>query len=358
MADSEDEEAKTEPASERRIQSAWDDGQVPLGHDAHAVAGMVAGVIALAAVAQPLRNDLAHVLEMALGSADAASFRTLLSTCARPLLLAFVVIASAGLGSALATLAQTKGGFWGQLPAPDLTRLWNPRALRVFDGELWQDVGMAALKVAVLVTAAWPSLKDFAHRLPQVATLQTGAALSTVAQDLATAGVRVMAAYALAALADVLLQRYRHFKRMRMTKEEAKREYKDDEGDPMLKGRRKRRHRELLKGRAATEVPKADAVVVNPTHIAVALRYRRGEDKAPRVVAKGQGLAADRIRELARENGVPIVRDIPLARLLHKRVKVGGAVPAETYKAVAAVLAFVWKLQGKSPQGTAGSRRA
>jgi flagellar biosynthesis protein FlhB len=142
-----------------------------------------------------------------------------------------------------------------------------------------------------------------------------------------------------------------------MTKEEAKREYKDDEGDPLLKGRRKRRHRELLKGRAAIEVPRADAVVVNPTHIAVALRYRRGEDKAPRVVAKGQGLAAERIREVARENGVPIVRDVPLARLLHKRVKVGGAVPAETYKAVAAVLAFVWKLQGKSPQGTAGSRR-
>jgi flagellar biosynthetic protein FlhB len=357
MADSEDEEAKTEAASERRLQSAWDDGQVPLGHDAHAVAGMVAGVIALAAVAQPLRNDLAYVLQLALGTAEDAPFRTLLSICARPFLLGLVVVAAAGLGSALATVTQTKGGFWGDLAAPDVTRLWNPRALKLFDGELWQDVGMAALKVAVLVAAAWPSIKALAQQLPQVATLEPGAVLSRMSANLATAGVRVLAAYALLAVADVLLQRYRYFKRMRMTKEEAKREYKDDEGDPMLKGRRKRRHREFIRGRAATEVPKADAVVVNPTHIAVALRYRRGEDKAPRVVAKGKGPAADRIRELARENGVPIVRDVPLARLLHKRVKVGGAVPAETYKAVAAVLAFVWKLQGKQPQAAASSRR-
>ncbi|MEN9797445.1 MAG: hypothetical protein RL653_1141 [Pseudomonadota bacterium] len=357
MADSEDEEAKTEPASERRLQGAWEDGQVPLGHDAHAVGGMVAGAMALAAVALPLRNDLSHVLEMALSGAADTPFRTLLSTCARPMLLGLVVIAAAGLGSGLTSLVQTKGTFWGDLAAPDLTRLWNPRVFRIFSGELWQDTGMAALKVLVLGAAAWPSLKALALRLPQVATLQAGAALSTLTTDLAGLGVRLLAAYALVAVGDLLLQRYRYFKRMRMTKEEAKREYKEDEGDPMLKGRRKRRHRELLKGRAASEVPKADAVVVNPTHIAVALRYRRGEDKAPRVVAKGKGPAADRIRELARENGVPIVKDVPLARLLHKRVKVGAAVPAETYKAVAAVLAFVWKLQGKTPQAATGTAR-
>ena len=358
MADSEDEEGKTEPASERRLQSAWDDGQVPLGHDAHAVGGMVAGAMALAAVSLPLRNSLTHVLEMSLSGAADTPFRTLLSTCAKPVLLSLVVVAATGLGSALTSLGQTKGTLWGHLAAPDLSRLWNPRVFRVFSGELWQDVGMSALKALVLGAAAWPALKALALRLPQVATLQTGAALATLTSDLAGICVRLLAAYAFLAVADLLLQRYRYFKRMRMTKEEAKREYKEDEGDPMLKGRRKRRHRELLKGRAASEVPRADAVVVNPTHIAVALRYRRGEDKAPRVVAKGKGPAADRIRELARENGVPIVKDIPLARLLHKRVKVGGAVPAETYKAVAAVLAFVWKLQGKSPQGTAGSRRA
>ena len=135
---------------------------------------------------------------------------------------------------------------------------------------------------------------------------------------------------------------------MRMTKEEAKREYKEDEGDPMLKGRRRKRHRELSKGRASKEVPLADALLVNPTHIAIAVRYRAGEGAAPRVTAKGKGQLAEYMRELARENGIPIVENIPLARLLYRRVKVGRAVPADTYKAIAAILAYVYRLTGRA----------
>ncbi len=139
-----------------------------------------------------------------------------------------------------------------------------------------------------------------------------------------------------------------------MTKQELKREMKEDDGDPMLRSRRRRRHRELARGRARVEVPRADALVVNPTHVAVALRYRRDEGRAPRVTAKGKGVLAELMRELARENGVPIVQDVPLARLLYRKVKVGGEVPAQTYKAVAAVLAFVYRLGGRA--GTEGRR--
>ncbi|HEY4221150.1 MAG TPA: EscU/YscU/HrcU family type III secretion system export apparatus switch protein, partial [Myxococcota bacterium] len=124
---------------------------------------------------------------------------------------------------------------------------------------------------------------------------------------------------------------------------------KEDEGDPMIKGRRRRKHRELLRGSVHKEVPRADAIVVNPTHIAIAIRYRKGKDKAPRVMAKGKGARADKMRELARECGVPIVKDIPLARLLYKRVRVGSQVPSETYKSVAAVLAFVYRATGRVP---------
>jgi flagellar biosynthesis protein FlhB len=135
---------------------------------------------------------------------------------------------------------------------------------------------------------------------------------------------------------------------MKMTKEEAKREYKEEDGDPMMKGRRRRKHRELAKGRAALEVPRADALLVNPTHIAIAIRYRPGESAAPRVTAKGKGQLAEYMRDLARENGIPIVENIPLARLLHRRVKVGRTVPAETYKAIAAILAYVYRLTGRA----------
>jgi flagellar biosynthesis protein FlhB len=133
-----------------------------------------------------------------------------------------------------------------------------------------------------------------------------------------------------------------------MTKDEVKREMKDDDGDPMMKGARKRRHRELVKKNAMVETRKADALIVNPTHIAIAVRYRKDEGGAPRVVAKGKGQLAESMREVARSNGIPIMQDIPLARLLYKKVKVGGQVPADSYKAVAAILAVVYRMTGRT----------
>jgi flagellar biosynthesis protein FlhB len=116
----------------------------------------------------------------------------------------------------------------------------------------------------------------------------------------------------------------------------------------MMRGARKRKHRELVKRNALAETKQADVLLVNPTHIAIAIRYRKDESGAPRVLAKGKGVLAEAMRATARENGIPIVQDIPLARLLYKKVKVGGAVPADTYKAVAAVLAFVYRLTGRA----------
>jgi flagellar biosynthetic protein FlhB len=145
---------------------------------------------------------------------------------------------------------------------------------------------------------------------------------------------------------DLVISQLRFRARMKMSRDEAKRERREEDGDPLIRMRRRRKHRELAKGRAAVEVPKADVVVVNPTHVAVALRYRRGSDAAPRVVAKGKGQLAELIRELARTNGIPIVEDIPLARFLHRKVKVGGVIPMDTFKAVAAILAFVYRLGG------------
>ena len=109
-----------------------------------------------------------------------------------------------------------------------------------------------------------------------------------------------------------------------------------------------------MAGKVRIEVPRADALIVNPTHIAIAIRYRRDEGRAPKVTAKGKGSLAEHMRALARENGVPIVQDIPLARLLYKKVKVGREIPAQTFKAVATILAFVYRVTGRS----AGAARA
>jgi flagellar biosynthesis protein FlhB len=164
---------------------------------------------------------------------------------------------------------------------------------------------------------------------------------------LARTGVRLLAVAAILAGLELALTRWRFLRKMKMTKEEARREAREDEGDPLVRSRRKKRHRELARGVAAVEVPRADALIVNPTHVAVAIRYRRDEGRAPRVTAKGKGALAEYMRELARSHGVPIVQDVPLARLLHRKVKVGRAIPAATYKAVAAVLAYVYRITGR-----------
>jgi flagellar biosynthetic protein FlhB len=159
----------------------------------------------------------------------------------------------------------------------------------------------------------------------------------------------MIAGFALTVLAIIEFAQAKRslMKRMRMTPEEIKREYKEQEGDPMVRRRRRQRMREISRRRLVSAVKGADVVVVNPTEYAVALRYKAGEDRAPKVVAKGRGVVAERIRELARQNGIPILAQPPLARLLHKVVPEGREIPSNVYHAVAEVLAYVFRLRNR-----------
>lgn len=150
---------------------------------------------------------------------------------------------------------------------------------------------------------------------------------------------------ALAAL-DYFYQRWDLERQMRMTKQEVKEEMKSREGDPMIRARMKRIQREMSSRRMMEEVPKADVIVTNPTHIAIALKYSENM-VAPQVIAKGADLVADKIRELAREHGIPIVENKPLARTMFKTLKIGAAIPRELYTAVAEVLSYVYRLKKK-----------
>lgn len=146
--------------------------------------------------------------------------------------------------------------------------------------------------------------------------------------------------------ADYFFQRWDLEKKMRMTKQEVKEEMKSREGDPLIKSRIRRIQRELANKRMMTDVPKADVIVTNPTHIAIAIKYDETM-VAPKVLAKGAGVIADRIRELAKEHGIPIVENKPLARTMFKTIKIGQAIPRELYTAVAEVLSYVYRLKKK-----------
>jgi flagellar biosynthetic protein FlhB len=352
VAEGSDEDDRSEAASEQRLQHAYDQGQVPVG-PAIAAAGSLAAVTAmLLSQGGPLCSELVSLLQAATGSLPTTPFATLGQAALRVAGRVTLIGLAASLASVAATLAQTRGGFWPELVFPDVERLFRTKALfRPFSLEFVGDLGVALVKVVAVGGVTFTSARDTLLTLPAQMALPAPQMLRALFGALAHAGARGVFALVVVAGVDLAVARYRFHQRMRMTRDEVKRERREEDGDPLIRRRRRRAHRGLLKHPARLEVPKADALVVNPTHIAIAIRYRSGEGRAPRVVAKGKDVIAEHLRELAREHGVPIIEDIALARLLYKKVRVGREVPADTYRAVAVVLAQVYKMTGRRGGG-------
>lgn len=344
--ESEDRDQKTEYASERKLRHLLEEGNVPLSRDAAALGAFAAGAVVLKTLGGALGETVLALVQGSLHSLGKAPEAALWQ---RAMGLGVGCCAAIAVGSAVPMLIQTKGQVWANLATPDLSRLWKPQALtRLMRREGWVDIGASVAKVVVLFMAArWAFDKAFNDML-QLLDAPGTSLVGQWVELLFPAVLRFLMAVAAVGALDVLVTRYRFRRDTMMTKEEVRREHKEDDGDPMMKSRRRRKARELIKHRVAVDVPRADAVVVNPTHFAVAIRYRAEEGGSPRVLAKGKGQLAETIREIARANGIPIIEDIPLARLLYKRVRVGGFVPKETYKAVATVLAHVYRLKRRA----------
>ena len=160
-------------------------------------------------------------------------------------------------------------------------------------------------------------------------------------------GMRVALVYMIIAAVDYVYQKHKFHEDMKMTKQEVKDEYKNQEGDPQIKGKIRQRMMEASRRRMMSALPQADVVITNPTHLAVALRYEAEHQRAPVVIAKGADHLAAKIKEVAAENDIEIVEDKPLARMLYDNVAIGAEIPAELYEAVANILAFVYKLKGR-----------
>ncbi|MBJ6363393.1 flagellar biosynthesis protein FlhB [Paenibacillus sp. MAHUQ-46] len=161
-------------------------------------------------------------------------------------------------------------------------------------------------------------------------------------------GVKIGALLVVLALMDYMYQRFDFEKKLRMSKQDLKDEYKKTEGNPVIKGRIRERQRKMALQRMMQEVPKADVVITNPTHFAIALRYDGTEMEAPEIIAKGMDYVALKIREIAKENGIVLIENKPLARALYERAEIGDTIPADLFQAVAEVLAYVYKLKRKT----------
>ncbi len=210
---------------------------------------------------------------------------------------------------------------------------------------------MALLKIGLITTAMGAAAWSQVGSVTKLSSLELGPALAGIGYitiRCVGAGLAVITALS---IADYAYQRWQHERDLRMSKQEIRQEMKQSEGDPHVKARIRRLQRELASRRMMQDVPKATVVVTNPTHYAVALSYEREDDskkgRAPRVVAKGVDHVAQRIKEVAREAGVVVYEDAPLARSIHAQCEIGDQIPVELYQAVAGVLAYVYKLQGR-----------
>ena len=206
---------------------------------------------------------------------------------------------------------------------------------------------LSAAKITVIIAAMGAVGLGHVESLGRLAGGDTGPVLLAIGHVLLRCVAAGVLAVLVLALADALFQRYQHEVDLRMTRKEIKDELKATDGDPHVKSRIRQVQRDLARRRMMSEVPKATVVVTNPTHFAVALRYDRDQERgAPWVVAKGVDRIALRIREVAREAGVPCYEDPPLARALHAAVEIGQPIPEELFQAVAGVLAYVYRMRG------------
>lgn len=231
---------------------------------------------------------------------------------------------------------------------PKLSKL-NPISgmKKIFSTRKIFDLAKSILKLAIMAVVIISFFNGRTESLFLLYDIPLRQAIGLMGNFIIDLGIRIAAAYMIIAFADLIYQKRKFKKDMMMTKQEVKDEYKNTEGNPEVKSAQKRRMMQASRRRMMQELPKADVVITNPTHYAVAIKYDAQESEAPIVVAKGADYLAQRIKEIAKENDVEIVENKPLARMLFANVEVGEMVPPELYKAVAEVLAYVYHLKGK-----------
>lgn len=344
----------TEPATPRRLEQAREKGQVYKSTEVIAAATLLAAYLALqwagpgawatlARFASDTWSDLLRP-DFTLEAARDLSLHVMLVST-----LAAAPIALAVLGAGLIANYLQVGALFTLTPiTPDFSRIDPLQGLKRLFSRRSVMEGMKALaKVTLIGLIAYQAVAGLVGDLPALIDLTPPALLSKVAGLVSTVIFRVLLVMIALALLDFLYQRYEYGQQMRMTKQEIKEEYKETEGSPEVRQALRRRQREMSRRRMMADVPKADVVVTNPTHFAVALRYEQGQMDAPRVLAKGTGYVALKIREVARAHGVPVVPNPPLARSLYDGVEIGENIPADLFQAVAEVLAFVYRLRSK-----------
>lgn len=358
MADQDDN--KTEPATDKRKEEARKQGQIPMSRDVSTAAVLLGGIGLLAALIpagmRKMTDQTRQGLSLSFDPAMASSLTidavhtVVLQTGTSILLLVLPVVLGIALIGTGVSLAQT-GFLWrSDALQPDMARLNPVKGLsKIVSLRSVVELIKGLLKIGIITGMGLFVMRDDLVQVPALVEFDMSTALQVTGRLALKAALAVSGAIALLAGLDYLYQRYEWERSLRMSKQEVKEEHKASEGDPLIRSRVRAAQRDLAKKRMMAAVKTADVVVTNPTHLAVALKYDASKMAAPFVVAKGAGFVAERIRELARHHGVAVVENKFVARTLYKLVEIGQDIPANLYRAVAEILAFVYRAKGVTP---------
>ncbi|HEY2607335.1 flagellar biosynthesis protein FlhB [Paraburkholderia sp. RL18-103-BIB-C] len=349
---------KTESATPRRLQKAREEGQIVRSRELSTFALLAAGFYGAWGMSSSIGEHLQNMLRASLTFDHASSFQTsrmLIGAGAAGREGLYALLPVLGFTGFAALLAPLALGGW-QLSAKGFEAKFSRLDPIAGFGRMFSingpiQLGMSLAKTLVVGIIGGTSIWNRRDEILALATQPLNLALANSVHLIAVCcGMTVAGMFAVAAL-DVPYQLWQFQKKLRMTKEEVKREHRESEGDPHIKGKIRQQQRAIARRRMMSQVPKADVVVTNPTHFAVALQYADGEMRAPKVVAKGVNLVAARIRELAAEHNVPLLEAPPLARALYHNVDLNREIPGPLYGAVAEVLAWVYQLRRFKTEG-------
>jgi len=359
MSDGPERDEKTEEATARRREESRDKGQVAFSSEIMVAAMLIAAVAGMATLGSRLAYSVGGLFEGAMAPlAAGVRYELDVSTAAALLVLGLRTVVPSVLLMGLPMICigllvgfgQVGIHFAGKAIEADISKIDPIKGFqKIFSPRSWMRTFLGALKVVLIASVMIAVTLRIAPAAGNITDTGARPLLAVIGYVLMRATAAGLLVLLVLALVDFVFQRIQHAKDLRMTKKEIRDEARNTEGDPLVKSRIRQLQRELSSRRMMSDVPKATVIVTNPTHVAVALRYDDDSKRAPIVVAKGLDEVAQAIKRIGAEHNVIIYEEPPLARALHRSCEIGDAIPAEMFEAVAKVLAYVYRIQGRAP---------
>ncbi len=346
---------KTEPASSKKLDDARKDGKVAKSKDLVNAASLLAFFLSIKIFGPSIRDSFYEVFHeiydlipdivanSKLGFGTNAAVSAVNYGMIKMIIIVLPFFVVGVVMSFVLNVFQVKWKVTTKPLEPKLDK-FNPinGFKRIFSMNTIIELLKSVVMIALIGIIAYQTIKKNYRYIFTFYDMSLNQAIGTIASDVIGLGIKISAILLIVGAADYMYQKYKFNKDMMMTKQEVKDEYKQSEGDPQIKGQRRQKMREMSQRRMMSDLPKADVVITNPTHYAVAIQYDETVASAPVVLAKGADYVAKNIREAAKEYGIEIVENKPLARMLYNNVEIGEEIPKELYEAVAEILALIY----------------